>query len=90
MQNPWNPWNPWLLLKVPKQLRKIPEMESCLNFPVVSPLCRPVPEVTSSSLGPAFPDGALVAMNSKARNFLVFRREDVANAGPVILKTLKK
>jgi myo-inositol-hexaphosphate 3-phosphohydrolase len=47
-------------------------------------------EVTSSSLGPAFPDSTLVAMNSKGRNFLVFRREDVANAGPVMLKTLKK
>jgi 3-phytase len=47
-------------------------------------------EATSSSLGPAFPNGALVAMNSKARNFLVFRWEDIANAGSVILKPLNK
>jgi 3-phytase len=38
-------------------------------------------EATSSSLGPGFPHGALVVMNSKPRNFLVFRWEDIARAG---------
>lgn len=42
-------------------------------------------EITSAALGPAFPNGLMVAMNSKDRNFLVFRWEDVA-AGPVKLK----
>ncbi|MFB3904626.1 MAG: phytase [Acidobacteriota bacterium] len=43
-------------------------------------------EVTSSSLGPRFPGGLMVAMNSGPRNFLVFRWDDVANAGSVKLK----
>lgn len=43
-------------------------------------------EVASASLGPAFPAGLLVAMNSGPRNFLVFRWEDVAAAGAVKLK----
>jgi len=43
-------------------------------------------EVTSGSLGPGFPHGLMVAMNSGPRNFLVFRWEDVANAGVVKLK----
>jgi 3-phytase len=43
-------------------------------------------EVTSASLGPQFPNGLLVAMNSSGKNFLVFRWEDVANFGPVKLK----
>lgn len=42
-------------------------------------------EITSAPLGPAFPDGLMVAMNSKDRNFLVYRWEDVA-AGLVKLK----
>lgn len=43
-------------------------------------------EITSAALGPAFPNGLMAAMNSKERNFLLFRWEDVA-AGPVALKT---
>lgn len=38
-------------------------------------------EVTSAALGPRFPHGLIVAMNSKARNFLVYRWEDAAYAG---------
>lgn len=34
-------------------------------------------EVVDVPLGPAFPHGALVAMNSRGRNFLLFRWEDV-------------
>lgn len=43
-------------------------------------------EVTSAALGPNFPHGLLVVMNSGPRNFLVFRWEDVANAGATKLK----
>lgn len=42
-------------------------------------------EVTSVALGPKFPRGLMAAMNSKARNFLVYRWEDVAAAGPTKL-----
>jgi 3-phytase len=38
-------------------------------------------EATSAALGPQFPNGILVAMNSSGLNFLVFRWEDVAGAG---------
>jgi 3-phytase len=38
-------------------------------------------EVTSAGLGPQFPNGLLVAMNSAGRNFLIYRWEDVAQAG---------
>jgi 3-phytase len=34
--------------------------------------------VTSAPLGPEFPDGLLVAMNSRSRNFLMFRWSDIA------------
>jgi 3-phytase len=37
-------------------------------------------EVTSAPLGPEFPDGLLVAMNSTSRNFLMVRWADVARA----------
>jgi 3-phytase len=37
-------------------------------------------DVSSSPLGPGLPHGALVAMNSAPRNFLVFRWQDVADA----------
>ncbi len=37
-------------------------------------------EVTSRPLGPSFPAGLMVAMNSRGRNFLLFRWEDVANS----------
>lgn len=43
-------------------------------------------EITSAPLGPAFPMGLMVAMNSKDRNFLLFRWEDVAS-GQHKLKT---
>jgi 3-phytase len=36
-------------------------------------------DVTSASLGPEFPDGLLVAMNSRARNFLLYRWSDIAS-----------
>ncbi|MBI1872283.1 MAG: hypothetical protein HYZ58_10725 [Acidobacteria bacterium] len=35
-------------------------------------------DVTSAALGPAFSDGLLVAMNSQDRNFLLYRRKDIA------------
>jgi 3-phytase len=38
-------------------------------------------EITSMNLGPQFPNGLMVAMNSKDRNFLIYRWEDVAAAG---------
>jgi outer membrane receptor protein involved in Fe transport len=34
-------------------------------------------DVTSAPLGPDFPDGLLVAMNSSSRNFLLFRWRDI-------------
>lgn len=34
-------------------------------------------DVTSAPLGPDFPDGLLVAMNSASRNFLLFRWRDI-------------
>jgi 3-phytase len=37
-------------------------------------------DVTSASLGPDFPGGLLVAMNSASRNFLLFRWPDIAAA----------
>jgi 3-phytase len=43
-------------------------------------------EVSSRRLGPAFPAGLMVAMNSSGRNFLVYRWEDVAQAGAVKLR----
>jgi len=38
-------------------------------------------EVTSTSLGPRFASGLLVAMNSKGRNFLLFPWEAIAGSG---------
>ena len=35
-------------------------------------------EISSSALGPGLPSGALIAMNSAPRNFLVFRWQDIA------------
>jgi 3-phytase len=35
-------------------------------------------DVTSTPLGPDFPDGLLIAMNSGSRNFLMFRWSDIA------------
>jgi 3-phytase len=37
-------------------------------------------EATSANLGPQFPHGLLVAMNSGGRNFLIFRWDDIVNA----------
>jgi 3-phytase len=39
-------------------------------------------EVTSAALGPQFPDGLLVVMNSGPRNFLIYRWADIANHLP--------
>lgn len=38
-------------------------------------------EATSRPVGPHFPNGLVIAMNSKARNFLLFRWEDFATTG---------
>ena len=35
-------------------------------------------EISSAGLGPGLPHGVMIAMNSEARNFLVFRWQDVA------------
>jgi 3-phytase len=43
-------------------------------------------EVLSHNLGPGFPHGLMVAMNSSGRNFLLYRWQDIANAGTVKLK----
>jgi myo-inositol-hexaphosphate 3-phosphohydrolase len=37
-------------------------------------------DATSAFLGPQFPKGVLVVMNSSGRNFLIYRCEDVAQA----------
>ncbi|MDW8131612.1 MAG: phytase [Bryobacterales bacterium] len=42
-------------------------------------------EITSAPLGPAFPHGLMVAMNSGPKNFLLYRWEDIARAGIVKL-----
>jgi 3-phytase len=39
-------------------------------------------EVASAALGPRFPNGLLVVMNSGPRNFLIYRWEDIANHLP--------
>lgn len=44
-------------------------------------------EVTSASLGPRFPSGLLVAMNSRGRNFLPVPWEEVAPRGTPRLQT---
>ena len=46
-------------------------------------------EIFSGPLGPRLPQGAMVAMNSTARNFLVFRWEDVASAVEGSLRTAR-
>jgi 3-phytase len=46
-------------------------------------------EVTSRSLGPKFPAGMMIAMNSSGKNFFVFRWEDVARAGDTKLETAR-
>lgn len=43
-------------------------------------------EVTSESLGPKFPEGILVVMNSKGRNFKVYDWRDIAKTGRPILQ----
>jgi 3-phytase len=42
-------------------------------------------EITSAPLGPGFPSGIMVAMNSAGRNFFVYRWEDVAGSGEIRL-----
>jgi 3-phytase len=42
-------------------------------------------EIASRPLGPNFPGGLMVAMNSSGGNFLLYRWDDVAAAGPVKL-----
>lgn len=44
-------------------------------------------DVTSASLGPEFPGGLLVAMNSRSRNFLLVRWADIAKARMPALRT---
>ncbi len=43
-------------------------------------------EITSAGLGPRFPNGLMVAMNSGPKNFLIYRWEDIAAAGSAKLK----
>jgi 3-phytase len=43
-------------------------------------------EITSAALGESFPHGLLVAMNSKGRNFLVYRWDDIARVGETQLE----
>lgn len=44
-------------------------------------------DLTSSNLGPDFPGGLMVAVNSGARNFLLFRWADIAAAGTTMLRS---
>lgn len=43
-------------------------------------------EATSASLGSGFPHGAVIAMNSKGKNFHLYRWEDVAAVGNLRIK----
>lgn len=43
-------------------------------------------EISSQPLGPDFPAGLMVTMNSSGRNFLLYRWKDIAEAGQVKLK----
>ena len=47
-------------------------------------------EATSMALGPKFPVGMLVAMNSRPKNFLVFNWDEVAEFGAVQLRKGRK
>lgn len=48
-------------------------------------------EVSARALGPGLPYGLMIAMNSAARNFLIYRWQDVAaSVAPVPLKPLAK
>jgi 3-phytase len=44
-------------------------------------------DVSSASLGPEFPDGLLVAMNSTSRNFLLVRWRDIVAASASALRS---
>jgi 3-phytase len=44
-------------------------------------------DVTSSPLGPDFPDGLMIAMNSANKNFLMFRWRDIASAATPALQS---
>lgn len=41
-------------------------------------------DASSAALGPEFPDGILVAMNSASRNFLLFRWRDIVATSPAL------
>ena len=43
-------------------------------------------EITSAALGPQFPHGLMVAMNSGPKNFLIYRWEDIARTGAPALE----
>ena len=43
-------------------------------------------EAVSAPLGPQFPNGLLVVMNSGPKNFLIYRWEDLASSGSPTLK----
>lgn len=45
-------------------------------------------DVSSAAMGPAFPDGLMVAMNSSRRNFLLFRWRDIAAASTPPLESV--
>lgn len=47
-------------------------------------------EITSAALGPRFPHGLMVAMNSRGKNFLMYRWEDAAHTGSPRLETAAK
>jgi 3-phytase len=44
-------------------------------------------DISASFLGPEFPDGLMVAMNSRSRNFLLFRWRDIAAAAAPALRS---
>jgi 3-phytase len=44
-------------------------------------------DVSSAALGPDFPDGLMIAMNSAGRNFLMFRWRDIASAAAPPLRS---
>jgi 3-phytase len=46
-------------------------------------------EVTSTAMGPGFPNGLLVVMNSGPKNFLVYRWEDIARTGSPALQVAR-
>lgn len=47
-------------------------------------------EVVSSPVGPQFPNGLLVVMNSGPKNFLIYRWEDIARTGVPVLELARR